>query len=1019
MLSQLSVSSPRGEEQGRPSVASSRSAPKLPFALAFIGLFGVLLASFPGRDGDIWRHLVAGREFVSRPGTIGPAWLYDLVVYAVYSVAGGGALVLVKALASGTIALLIFQMSRARGGRLLPLAISGLAVLALGSRVLLHPATFSAFFLTVAVRLLFRAPRPADRPRARCPDWYLVALFVVWGNVDQNVVIGLCVVALIEFGRLLDARSSGAFGSELGRMVARIAVLVVAACAGPAHVHNLQVPAELKRALAALHEEGGGGAVNSPFTREFFASFRESPVVLSYFPLLGLGLVSFLLNRKAWHWAWVLPWIGLALVSGIQVRLVPFFAVVAGPVTAWNFVTYFTGREAPALVRPRVRFALRGLTVALAVGFLVAAWPGWLQAPPFEPRRWAVEPPSAVLDGAAFLRRAHASNLWPQESRTLYLSSETASMLAWFCPEDRGLRDEDAVKELLKTDVPEKARQQLRALGVSRVVAFVAETDGSAREARARLLADPDEWPVLHLTGGLVVFGWRDPARGRGADPYEGRGVDFTGRAFRPGDEDRAPGARPAGRRWWDAFWKPAPASRPAGRDEALVLLEKAEAMLGSAPQRHLSVWVPGQMGGLVGAASGWSTPAGALDATIRGAFVRPPLVRNAPPPQVAQLALGFEQRFEYDRGSAPVGILYVAARAARRAVAENPNDATAYFALGRIYAALVRITSEQSWAGRVPDLVRLRQIQASAALNRAVALDPNLAEAHIALGQLYLTIKYLDLAAAHLRAYRDVPASRGGPKKGDRRAAEILAELDRLTKEVDEQTRAFANESARSSVGDRAIMADRRGLAGAARDLLLKSDVSAFGTQGMELELNLLLRTGRPEDVLEWTTPELEGSLGGFTYHWLRAQSHIALGDYAAADTELGEIIEPGSLLVVPSPVGTEVAGVVGKALLDAQPSTSFTSQVVMRALSEFDLRTRMTQIGLKLSQVADMSVLRGVIALEAGTIDRARDSFRAALTYSPERWAGGQLEFPGRWVAWAGLALIESAEAKPARAP
>ena len=80
-----------------------------------------------------------------------------------------------------------------------------------------------------------------------------------------------------------------------------------------------------------------------------------------------------------------------------------------------------------------------------------------------------------------------------------------------------------------------------------------------------------------------------------------------------------------------------------------------------------------------------------------------------------------------------------------------------------------------------------------------------------------------------------------------------------------------------------------------------------------MELELDLLLKTGRPEEVLEWMTPELRNSLGPFTYHWLRARRTSRLGEYAAADTEL-EACARCRGCSIPRTVGTEVAGMVGK---------------------------------------------------------------------------------------------------------
>jgi tetratricopeptide (TPR) repeat protein len=850
----------------------------------------------------------------------------------------------------------------------------------------------------------------------------LVALFVVWGNTDERCLFGLSVVALVWFGRLLDQRPAEGFWRALGLRAAGVAVLAAAACVNPSHVKNLDVPPELRSAITALRaDESGSTVVNSPFTSGYLDTFRESPAALAYFPLAALGLLSFLLNRVGWRWAWALPWLALGIVSGIQVRSVPFFAVVAGPVTAWNLVAFFARRGPQAPLRPWARTVARALTGLLALAFLACAWPGWLQGPPFEPRQWVLEVPGPARHAADLLHRAHTNHLWPADARTLHVSANTAAAFAWFCPEDRGVRDESAVTQLLDPAGAAKARQQLRALGVTRVVVSAADS-GSPRAVLDQLLADPEEWPVLHLTGGVVVFGWRPPTGGaRGPNPYAGWEVDFTRLAFRPDGSEVAPPVRVTSERhWWHAFWKPAPPARPADRDEALVLLKKSQALIRSAPQRHQVVWDAGQMSALIGAASGWIGPAGRVDALVRLAYLAPPIPEKAPPnaplPLTAQVALGLQQRFALDSGHTPVGILYASVRAGRRAVAENPDDANSYFLLAQAYGALVRTTAESRWAMRLPQLMRLRELQASAALNRAVALNPNLGEAHVELARFYLTTRCMDLAATHLRAYRDLPPNRGGPKKGDRRAEALLAELEKLTDAVNKETDAWNKETARFSVGERAEQAARRGLAGTARDLLLKSDVSAFGAPGMELELDLLLLTGRPDDVLAWMTPELRGSLGNYKYFWLRAQAHIALGDYEAADTELSAITGP-----VGGPdehVGAELAGLVGKSVLDQQPA-AHAPQIVMRVLSEFDFRRRFSQTGQQLGTLSDVLVLRGLVALEAGTIERARESFRAALAYSPNRWGGGQLEFNGRWVAWACLDLIASADAPRPRDP
>jgi tetratricopeptide (TPR) repeat protein len=1014
------ASVPTGRVEVPATASASGSVTRVPIlASLFVGLFGILVASFPARNVDLWKYLADGRDLLRGSGGFDVSWLYGVVTYAVFSVVGGAGLVAAKALLCGAVAVLMFRMSATKGGWRIALAVTGLAVLAMGNRLLLQPATISVLLLAISLWLLLREEaRSATAQWNIWPGWRWVVLFAIWTSVDGRVVLGLGVVALTWLGRLMDAPQPGGFGRALGRRVASIAILVAVACVSPSHVGTLSVPPELRSAVVSLRQGvSAESPVNSPFERDYRIIFRDSPAALSYYPLLALGLLSFLLNRRGWRWSWFLPWLGLAVVSGLQVRLVPFFAVVAGPATAWNLQEYFARRGAPSLIRPRLRYAAFGLASLLAAAFLVAAWPGWLQGPPFEPRRWVVETPVALRQGADFLRRSHASGLWPAGTHTLHAASDTASAFAWFCPEDRGLRDDDLINLLLTSENPDVVREGLRARSISRIVVYADDSSKSGGEVLSRLLADPEEWPVMHLTGGLVVFGWRDPARGVEADPFAGHEVDFARLAFRPDASEVAPPVPPSlDSRWWDAFWKPAPPQRPPGRDEATVLFKKSQAMLRAAPLRHQRAWEASQMAGLVGAGGGWLGPPGPIDASVRLNLFSPPISENAPLPAFTRAVLALYQKFAFDRGDAPVGTLYAAIRAARRAVAENPNDAKAYLVLGSAYGSLVGTSAERSWAGQFPQLRRLRQLQASAALNRAVALNPKLAQAHLQLSRLYLSLQILDLAVLHLRSYQEIPARWGGPRRGDPQAEALESELNHWTRLLDEETHKFAKESEKALVTDRALMAVRHGLGGHARDLLLKSDIAAFGAVGMELELNLLLATGRPDEVLGWTTPEVRGSLGDFLYHSLRAQAFIAAGEYEAADPELAEMIGPGGRL--PAEVGMVVAGLVGKALLDEQPGGFSRSQFIWSSVGSLDYETRITEIAQRLARSADVLVLRGLVSLESGNIDRARESFRASLALSPNRWGGGQLAYRGRQIAWACLALIDGpTDFQPAR--
>lgn len=983
---------PHSRRSPQPAV-EEQSAPRSGAVTAglFVAVFGLLLGSFPARNPELWGHLAAGRTLVHGAiDRLSATWLYDVASYGLFQAAGGAGLVAVKAAVLAALAFVLVRRSRTTGGWLVPAACTVLAVLVVGNRALLAPATVSYLLLAAATQMAWRAA-PAG---SVWPGWRLVGLFVVWGNLDRWFVLGLGVLALIEVGRWLDERSGG---RGLLRRLGVVAVLAAAAAANPAHLAGFALPAELGWGSASARP-----AMTSPFERAYLSALGGSPAALAYYPLLGLSLVSFLLVLPRRRWQWVLPWLGLAVLSAFQVRSAPFFAVVAGPVLAWNLQEFFARRgQASLLARPRrpIGRAVAALTGVLAVAFLASAWPGWLQHPPFEPRRWAVQPPAGLAQAAAAVCRGHAEGTWSPGTRTLHLSRDTAAAFAWFCPEDHGTLD---LRLAAEAGAP-GAVEQLKASGFSRVVVHAAAR-GFGGPALARLLADPDRWPLLHLEGGVVLFGLRDPGEVGAADAFHEREVDLDRLAFRPADGEKAPSAPTASRpRWWDAFWKPAP---PAAGDrvEAAVLLLLAEVRRESAPARHLAEWEAVQAAGLAAAATGRVGPAGAADVAFRLTVLRPPVLKTgAAQAPITQVIFACQRLFALARDDVPVGVLYAALRAARRAVSANPEDAAAHLLLGQCYRRLLMGTRERMWAVRLPRLAQLRQAQASAALNRAVILNPGLARAHLELGRLYQQIGYLDLALTHLRAYRDAADREGA---GGGREAVSDAELEGLTKTVEGRQAEFAAESARVREVDRAGSAVKRGLAGKARALLLASDVSAFGAEGTALELDLLLRTGRAADVRDWTSTEFKGSLGAAGYHWLRTQALAAVGEYAAADAELTELSGRGE----PDPARTArvLAALVGRAVLDGQPTGPGLPDLLSRSLARFEVESGVGQAIAELARRADAFALRGLLALEAGEVDRAGAAFRAALAHSAESPTSGGLEFAGRPAARGGLGLL-----------
>jgi tetratricopeptide (TPR) repeat protein len=386
--------------------------------------------------------------------------------------------------------------------------------------------------------------------------------------------------------------------------------------------------------------------------------------------------------------------------------------------------------------------------------------------------------------------------------------------------------------------------------------------------------------------------------------------------------------------------------------------------------------------------------------------------------PSLASLALARRQWFTIQRDDAPPALLYLAVRAARRALLADPGDARAQALLGESYLRFMLNTRERAWAGQLSQLRQLRQAQASAALNRAVSLRPDLPEAHLNLATLYGQMGYLDLAVHHERASLKLSRAEGPPPGSDperfwenqARAEEALSQRART---VEAQENDYAVEASDLPVLDRAMLAFRKGLAGKARDVLLGSDVAGFGRQGTALELTLLLHTGRPQNVQEWMAPEQQGALGTPSYHWLRTQALAASGNYSLAKEECRELAQPATASL-PNLEATSLrpylGRLIGQAILDELPGG--VPQLLRQPFRRQEFRNRAEGVVRILQQQANATVLRGVLALEEGDVDEARAAFRAALTLwqgEPAAASGNGLDFGGRAVALGLLAWLE----------
>src|SRR5262249_22465810 len=96
------------------------------------------------------------------------------------------------------------------------------------------------------------------------------------------------------------------------------------------------------------------------------------------------------------------------------------------------------------------------------------------------------------------------------------------------------------------------------------------------------------------------------------------------------------------------------------------------------------------------------------------------------------------------------VDLPLLAVRAARLALAENPDDANAWLRLGQAYYTLHRATDERTRSGNSALLGLLRHVQIATALEHVLMLDADLDPAHEGLSILYGERMFLDVALEH-----------------------------------------------------------------------------------------------------------------------------------------------------------------------------------------------------------------------------------------------------------------------------
>ena len=701
-----------------------------------------------------------------------------------------------------SLACLLLRMGRDSRTMWLSAACTLLGIVAMSPELQLQPHSLSILLLGLTFWLLW-LPCSSQRPRYRDGPRLagLLVLFVLWANLDGWFWIGPALVALVWLGE----RLSGNEGSTRNTPGWLVPASVVVCMLNP-HYWHVFVPV-----AGSVHDWRAA----SPW-QQGLQPLREVNVsTWAYFFLVAFGLLSFVLNRGSMIGWRILAWVGFFFLAAWQMNAIPYFAVVAAPITALNFQDYLNRR--PSLAGRWTRFG-RIATLASALALIGLACPGWLQGFKDDSRRvgWGVRAEPSLQRLAETIRAWRAQGLRRDGDRGLVLDRDIAHYLAWFCPDEKIV-----FRERSRWERPSKLSVGLDDLRQWDINYWIV-----ADAASFRVLHRPHCWTLLHVDGRAAILGWRPEAgcaRPVAVPALDGNRLAYldSGMPATPGQgpqRDRSRGSLDAADRRFD----PTLETEAAGTYLRYFRAEE----LPQHQQRAVGRWAAYSAGltGMPATATGLPVVAGLVD----------------------------PQRLLGDLDGDLPALPLVTIRLCRTALAADPDDVDAHVRLGQAYLALDRLTGERSQGKTLPLLVELRHVQMVTALEQALSADPDQETAHQLLANIYLERGHLDAALLHRR--EELRLARRPVSTRFEQTTLLAEQVKQLDQAVQNARKAWQIRTRAHAAADPVADAEaglHLGLARAALDeVLLPAPQELLGSKGLRLECSLALQLGRAEQL-------------------------------------------------------------------------------------------------------------------------------------------------------------------------
>jgi hypothetical protein len=339
------------------------------FLAAAVGLTTVLCWNW-WFGPDIWYHLRLGRNLVHhgfssvdnvllhQPGFINCYWLYEVLNYALYTLAGTFAIQAMGVLLWISIGTIWYREFLRQVPPAWAVALTLSAAVCCHYRFEPRPEVFSYLFLSVFVAVAFRWWNQAEisRKELLC----LCITQVLWANMHGFFFMGCAVIGAVAVAFLLRS----ARGQSRAAWIL-VGVLALLAMVSPWGWRNWLHPWYMLQALQGL--SGEVQEFHSPWTGQFATMWPIWIFTATWVCIAVVTLKLLLQAARAQSLALILAFVGLAL-SAVSIRNIPVLYLLAAPAIASCF--QLAGARKQGSSRKATRWYAGGTLLCIIVAIL-------------------------------------------------------------------------------------------------------------------------------------------------------------------------------------------------------------------------------------------------------------------------------------------------------------------------------------------------------------------------------------------------------------------------------------------------------------------------------------------------------------------------------------------------------------------------------------------------------------------------------------------------------------------------